>query len=207
VRRHPLKVLLWLSSLFCISLSTLPRPAAGQVAWDVPSLVAPGAPSGLSVLLLDAYPSDELGVLATWRTSPAPVGIGFRGGLADQANGDLAGLFGLDVSGPVASLEGAGDPTVIWWAGAGLGVGDELLLSFPLGLVFGWRGTNSDVTFRPYAGAHLTLDVVTGPGDDLDLGASIDLGLDLGFRSGFMVRFGASVGDRDALAVGVRLPH
>jgi hypothetical protein len=202
--RHPLKILLLLP---LVTMPWSPGSAAGQVAWDVPSLVAPGAPSGLSVLLLDAHPSDKAGVLATWRRAAAPVGIGLRGGLADQPSGGLAGLFGIDLSGPIANVQGAGDPQVIWWGGAGLGVGDEVLASFPLGLAFGWRGTDEGLTFRPYAGAHATLDAATGPGDDLHLGVSVDLGLDLGFRSGFMARLGASLGDRDALAIGVRFPR
>jgi hypothetical protein len=167
----------------------------------------PGAPSGLSVLLLDPHPGDELGVMAVWRNSPAPVGVGLRGGLADDPGGDLAVMFGIDISGSLASVEGAGDPAVLWWTGAGIGIGDEVVASLPIGLVFGWQGSDEGITFMPHAGGHVALDVLSGPGDDLDLDASIDLGVDVGFRSGLMVRFGASLGGRDALAVGVRLPR
>ena len=182
-----------------------PSPTHAQVVWDAPALISPGAPSGFSVLLLEAYPSDELGVLAAWRRSPAPVGLGVRGGLAEDGTGDLAGVFGIDVSGSLATLEGAGDPGVIWWTGAGLGVGDEVILSFPLGIVLGWQARSESITFMPYVGGHAVLDVFTGPGDDLDIDATADLGLDMAFGSGFMVRFGISIG-RDALAFGVRFP-
>jgi hypothetical protein len=190
-------------SLFLVSL---PSTASAQVVWDAPALIRPGAPSGFSVLLLEAHPSDELGVLATWRRSPAPVGVGLRGGLAEERDGDLAGLFGIDISGTLATLEGAGDPGVIWWTGAGLGVGDEVVISFPLGIVVGWEAREESITFMPYVGGHASLDVITGPGDDLDLDASVDLGVDIGFGSGFMIRFGFSVGGRDALGIGVRIP-
>jgi hypothetical protein len=52
----------------------------------------------------------------------------------------------------------------------------------------------------------VALDILTGPGDDLEVDGSLDLGVDLGFDSGLQARFGASVGDRDALAFGLRLP-
>ena len=183
-----------------------PGAAGAQVAWDAPPLISPGAPSGLSVLLWDAYASDDFGVLALWRSSPVPTGIGIRGGLAEQRGGDLAGVVGLDVSGSLGSLDRDGDAGVVWWTGAGLGLGDEVLVSIPLGITIGWRGSDEGLTFAPYVGGHVALDIVSGPGDDMDLDGSVDLGIDLGFDSGFAVRFAASVGGRDALAVGLRIP-
>ena len=179
-----------------------------QIVWDAPSLMRPGAPPGLSVLLLEAHPSDELGVLAIWRNSAAPLGLGFRGGIGEDRSNELTAMFGFDVSGSLPGLgAGGGQPDVLWWTGAGLGVGDELVVSFPLGLVLGWSGSEEGLALMPYVGGHVSLDVITGPGDDLDLDASVDLGIDLGFRSGLMVRFGASVGGRDALAIGIRVPR
>lgn len=186
---------------------TLPGDLAGQVVWDSPALIRSGAPSGLSLFLINAHPSDELGALAVWRNAAAPVGIGLRGGIAEQRDGDAAGILGVDISGSLASPGSGGQPEVLWWTGAGLGFGDDVLASFPLGIVLGWQGSDEGVTFMPHIGGHLALDVLSGPGDDLDLDGTVDLGIDMGFRSGFMVRFGAAVGGRDALAVGLRLPR
>lgn len=186
--------------------AALPTAAAAQVAWDAPPLIAPGSPSGLSVMLWDAHPSDDLGVMASWRSSAVPTGLGIRGGLAEEPGGDLAGMFGLDVSGSLGSLDEAGNAGVVWWAGAGLGIGDELLVSLPVGITVGWQLTEDAVTFSPYVGGHIALDILTGPDDDLDLEGAVDLGIDLAFDSGFAVRFGASVGGREALAVGLRFP-
>ena len=185
----------------------LPTLAAGQVAWDAPSMMRPGSPAGLSVFLMDVHPGGGLGGLATWRASPAPVGLGFRAGLAEgPGTDDVSALFGVDVSGSIAGSGGPGTPRLLWWTGAGAGLGDDLLVSFPLGLVAGWQAQEEGVSFAPYVGAHLVLDVRTGAGDGLDLDAAMDLGLDLTFDRSFMVRFGATLGAREALAVGVRLP-
>lgn len=195
---------LWILALSCL---LLPDAASAQVAWDVPSMMRPGAPAGLSLLLIEPARSNELGALAIWRSADAPTGLGFRAGIAEESDGDAAGLFGVDISGSLNSPSSTGEPQVIWWTGAGLGFGSEILASFPLGLSLGWRGTDEGVTFMPHVGGHVVLDVLSGPGDDIDIDGVVDLGLDLGFQSGLMVRFGAAIGDRDALAVGVRLPR
>jgi len=197
-----------LGSLVVVAwLLVLPLGAGAQVVWDAPALMRPGAPAGLSLLLIEAYPGDGLGGLAMWRSAPAPIGLGFRGGVAEEPDDDAAVILGIDVSGSLASPGTDGEPEVVWWTGAGVGVGDELLVSFPLGLVLGWELSDEEVTFAPHVGAHVSLDVITGPGDDLDLDGSVDLGVDLGFPSGLMVRFAAAVGGREALGIGVRLPR
>jgi hypothetical protein len=170
-------------------------------------MMRPGAPSGLSVLLMEAHPSDELGALVLWRNRAAPAGLGFRAGVADGAGGDLAVMFGVDISGSLGRLgSGGGQPDVIWWSGAGVGVGNEAVVSVPLGLVLGWQVAEESVSFAPHVGGHASLDFITGSGDDVDVDATVDLGVDLGFGSGFVARFGASVGGRDALGFGVRIP-
>lgn len=193
-------------ALVLLALTLSPVAASAQIVWDAPSMIRPGAPSGLSILLLEPYPGNEFGAMVMWRGSPAPGGLGLRVGLAEDRGGDLAAMIGLDVSGPIADLGGSGDPRVIWWSGAGIGVGEELVATFPAGMVLGWNIQSDGVVFSPNIGGHVALDVLTGPGDDLDLDGSLDLGVDLGFNSGLAVRFGASIGGREALAIGLRLP-
>jgi len=198
------------SSLLLLLALGLGRPdsASGQIVWDAPALMRPSSPSGLSVMLLDPHPGGDLGIMAAWRNRAAPAGLGMRAGLADDAGGDLAVMFGVDISGSLGSLGSGGSrqPAVMWWTGAGIGVGNELAASFPLGLVLGWQLQDESVSFAPYAGGHAVLDILSGPGDDADLDAALDLGIDLGFGSGLMARFGASLGGRDAFGVGVRIP-
>jgi len=189
-------------------------PVSGQVAWDAPSLMAPGAPAGWGVHLFDADPGD-LGVFASWRGAPAPVGLGFRFGIAEGYRDELAVLGGVDVSGALYSRGGEVPIDVIWFVGAGAGVGDDVLLSFPAGVSLGWTFQGDEVAFRPYVAPKVFLDAFLGdedgPGrfgddDDIDLGAAVEIGLDLAFSPSFAIRAAASLGDRDAVSIGFQVP-
>ena len=194
-------------TLLALALVLTPAGLSAQAAWDAPSFMRPGAPMGMTLALTDSDPGDGLGVLAVWRNAAAPTGIGFRAGLSEAPGDDVAGLFGIDVSGSLSGELGPGAPEAIWWTGAGVGVGDDLTASFPLGLVFGWTARDEGVSFMPYAGGHVVLDVFTGGDDDLDLDAAVDLGLDIAFSRGWTFRFGAAIGGRESLGIGVTIPR
>jgi hypothetical protein len=182
-----------------IALPLLPAHVHAQLSWDGPALVGPYAPQGLSVFLLDPD-------LVHWRHDSASLGLGYRAGLARDPSGDLAALAGVDVSGILANAVENADVRVVWWTGVGGGLGNNLTASIPLGLAVGWRGLGDGNAFAPYAGGHVTLDLSTGQNGHVNLDGTLDLGLDLTLVSGFVVRAAASIGGRDALAVGVRLP-
>jgi hypothetical protein len=61
------------------------------------------------------------------------------------------------------------------------------------------------VILSPYGGGHVTLDISDVDNDNVSLGGSFDFGLDIVLSSGWLVRFGGSIGDRDALAIGVKI--
>jgi hypothetical protein len=160
----------------------------------------------VSVFLMDPAGGD-LGGLVTYRHAAGPVGLGYRLAIAEEQgpDGDLAVAAGFDVSGFLSRAVEGSEVDLMWWSGGGLGIGSETLVTIPLGLIVGWTG-GTDVTLSPYGGGHLNLDIWSGPGDSLDLSGAVDLGIDLGFQSGWLVRFGVSIGDREALAIGLRLP-
>ena len=54
-------------------------------------------------------------------------------------------------------------------------------------------------------GGHITLDLSDVTDDNVGLEGSFDFGLDVVLSSGWLVRFGGSIGDRDALAIGVKI--
>jgi len=187
-------------------LAVLAVPVSGQIAWDSPALISPVVPSGVSLFLVNPAGGD-IGALVTLRQEAGPVGLGYRAAIADESGSNGVALSGgIDVSGVLArGMEGS-ELDVIWWSGGGIGVGDELLLTAPLGIILGWSGASGDVVLSPYGGGHVVLDFVTGPGDDLHFDGVVDLGLDVALDSDWLIRFGASLGDRESLALGVKVP-
>jgi hypothetical protein len=188
------------------ALAASGESARAQIAWDSPAFMSPTVPSGFSIFLMNPAGGD-LGVLGTLRSSAGPVGLGFRAALADESGSDdLAFAGGVDVSGVLARAVEGSEIDVAWWSGAGLGIGNETVVTLPLGVSLGWSGSGEDVVFSPYGGGHVVLDFLTGPGDSVRFDGVIDLGIDLVLRSGWMVRAGASLGDRESLALGTRIP-
>jgi len=182
-------------------------PVSGQVAWDSPALVSPSVPSGFSLFLLDPAGGD-LGAMGTLRHSAGPVGMGYRAAFSEESGpgGDLAVSGGIDISGMLGrGIEGS-EVDAMWWAGGGLSVGSDWIVSAPVGIILGWSGSGDSVVFSPYGGAHLVLDISGNDGDALDLNGAVDLGLDLVLSSGWMIRVGASIGDRESIAAGIKIP-
>ena len=190
--------------LLCLALAA---PVAGQVPWDTPMLLAPGSPGGIGVFLFDPGSAGGLGVMGSWRGAPAPAGIGVRVGLGNDAFDQFSVFAGLDVSGTLFEATEEVPVGGIWVLGAGVAVGQDAVVSFPAGLSFGTDLRSEGVLFRPYVTPRVSLDVRSGPGDQLDLAAAVDLGLDLSFAPGWMIRFAASVGDRRTVAIGLAFPN
>ena len=188
-------------------IALLATPASGQIAWDAPALISPVVPSGLSLFLIEPAGGD-LGALGTFRHSAGPVGVGYRASLAEESGpgGDLAVAFGIDVAGFLARAVEGSEVDLIWWAGGGMSVGSDWVVSAPAGIILGWSGEGDGVVISPYGGAHVALDITSNDGDALNFDAALDLGIDLVLRSGWMLRAGFALGDRESIAVGFRLP-
>lgn len=195
--------------LTVLALGLLASPARAQVAWESPLMVPPAAPRGMGIYLTEGSHGGGLGVLGTYRAADAPAGLGFRLGLVDGPFDDLSVLGGVDFSGYLVRQNPDFPLDLVWNGGAGASVGDWALISFPLGMTFGRVLVADGVRFNPYLGPRLVLDARMGdnaPGDNLDLGLAVDLGVDISFDPTFAIRVAGSAGDRDALAVGVVFP-
>lgn len=189
-----------------VAAGVLAVPTSAQIAWDSPALISPAVPSGFSVFLINPAGGD-LGALGTLRHAAGPIGLGYRAAIADESrSNDIAVSAGVDISGLLARGVEGSEVDLIWWSGGGIGFGNETLITFPLGIMLGWTGSGGEVVLSPYGGAHMVLDLVSGPGDGVNFAGVVDLGLDLVLSSGWMVRVGASLGDRESLAFGIRLP-
>lgn len=188
------------------ALLTFGAEARGQVAWDSPMLLPPRPPAGLGLYLVEPAGGD-LGGMLTWRSGGGPANIGFRVGVAeDEPDDDVAVFGGVDFAG---GIRAGGFPLdLAWLAGIGLGVGDGVLISVPFGISLGGTIDADGVRFIPYGSPRLVLDALFDGGQgeddsDLDLDVAVDLGVDLFFSPGWGVRVGGTLGDREAVAVGI----
>ena len=189
-----------------ILFSAAAVPVSGQILWDAPPLVSHVAPAGLSLFLLSPQGGD-LGALATFRHEAGPVGMGYRFAISDEdGTDDLAIAGGVDISGFLSRAVEGSEVDVMWWSGVGLGLGQETIVSIPVGALLGWSGEGGGVILSPYGGGHISLDVSTLDNNNVTLVGAFDLGLDVVLTSGWLIRSGVSIGDRDALALGVKIP-
>jgi hypothetical protein len=192
--------------LFALSLGAVlatAGEASAQVAWDAPFLAPPQAQAGLGLFLTDPT-YGNLGFVGTWRGSGRPTNFGFRLGVANDWRHELSVLGGVDVSGALTRATTDFPLDIDWIFGAGMGVGDHIFTSFPLGLSIGHTFVGDGVSFTPYTTPRLALDARLGSGSShTEMSLAIDVGLDLAFRPNWRIRFGGSFGDRDAVALGI----
>lgn len=194
-------IVLALSGLCCLT-----SEGWSQVAWDTPMLTPPVPRPGFGAYISEPHRGD-LAVLITWRPVGARPNLGLRFGLADGPGpDDVSGFAGADFTGLLHRSSRDFPMDVAWLSGVGIGFGDWVMLSVPLGLTLGHTFRGEGVLFTPYFGPRVTMDGHFGrhaPRDDLDLGLAVDLGVDVTFLPRVTVRFGATFGDREALAIGM----
>jgi hypothetical protein len=180
--------------------------AAAQVAWDAPFMIPPRPPAGTGIYIADVA-GGGFGVLVGWRSAALGRDLGWRVGIAEgHGSEELSGYAGFDVHGPIQRASKDAPFDVAWVAGGGLSVGDAAVLSIPLGVSMGRTlPGRRPVRLTPYFAPRITLDAVfdgNEGSDSLDLGFSVDLGVDLAFQSDWTARLAATIGDRDAVALG-----
>jgi hypothetical protein len=196
--------------VLCASLA--PAAASAQTAWDAPLLLPPRPADGFGIFLTDMH-RGGIGVMGTWQS---PVwNYGLRAGISEGPGRDGLAVFGgIDYSGALNRADANFPLDIDWVFGAGLGVSDGVLLSFPLGLTAGHSFRGQGGVFTPYVTPRVVLDAAFGrdaPNDRSHVGLdlAVDLGLDIrilgggGPFGGTTIRFGGTIGDRSALALGV----
>jgi len=194
-------------------------PLAGQNVWDSPLLIGPGSPGGFSLFLVD--PGEGLGAMGRWHGTGASSRVGFRAGVAETHADELYVFGGVDFVGPLYRSSEEFPLDIIWVTGLGLGVRDDAVISIPIGVSIGRVVTEEGVWFHPYLAPRLIMDAYLGDDDlhsheegeahrhghdDLELGFALDLGADFSFSGSWAIRIGASVGDREGLAIGFSIP-
>jgi hypothetical protein len=197
-------------ALLLLLLLALPRQAAGQTAWETPRFLAPQAigGAGLFYVRYATLPGDGQGGFITWRPAALARGVSVRLGAAEGAGGVIAGFGGLDVTAPLAAHTDSRPLDLSWNAGAGLAVGEYLIVSVPVGLAAGRAWESGPVWISPYVGIRAAMDLRLGdaaPRDEFEVSPGLDVGVDAAFDRArtVILRFSASLGDRSALAVGL----
>lgn len=195
-----------------VLVATAAGPLGAQT-YDVPSFRSPYGESGYGLYFISQNDADDPGALLTWRTSGAAVDAGLRFGVLD-VRGD-AGLFGgVELRDRLVRASPDFPLDVAWVSGAGVGTvpdADFTVLRVPFGVSLGRSVHLEDGTvFIPYAHPRLALDAFffdpPGPGgddSDTELNFDLDLGFDFDFGGDLTLRFGVTLGENDALGVGV----
>jgi hypothetical protein len=173
--------------------------AAAQVPWDSPFLAAPRATPGVGLYLADV---GGLGALLTYQ--PTRTSWGLRFGVAEGPGDDVSIFGGGDFSGIISRSNRNSPLDVDWVFGVGLGLQNDVLVSVPAGVSLGHTFPSQGATFTPYITPRLILDAFLGDGNsDTNLDFAVDLGLDLRLQRSGTIRFGATIGDREAIAIGL----
>lgn len=175
--------------------------AQAQVAWDSPMLAVPTPEIGYGIYLFEPAGAG-LGVLGTMRTGP----IRFRLGIADGSRGnDIAILGGGDYSALLRRRTSDFPLDVGWHLGLGLAYSEYLTLGIPFGIAFGIPIQAEDISLLPFVSPRIILDGAFPDerDSDLDLAFGVDLGIDVRVRPTWGIRFAATLGDHEGLAVGL----
>lgn len=195
--------------LAAICVIAAPAAAAGQVPWDSPQLMAPGAPHGVSVLFVDygLRPDDGTGMLLGYRTDDAPAGFGVR--FATTLPFDSVRVSaGFDIAVPLFERSAAFPLDVLWTTGAGAAYGRYGAFGVPFGFAAGRGIAGDNIWFNPYLSTRVVLETYFGsrrPDESFAMAVAADLGADISFdpRRRFILRAAMSLGDRRALVAGL----
>lgn len=204
------RVFRWLRWGWRIAAFLVPSAIGAQLAPDTPRLLSPHGSAGLGVHFLRAgtLPGDGDAILATWAMPGLPDGVRLRGG-AGRGAADVNAVFGgVDFQAPLLRATRDLPIDLDWQTGAGVSVGDYVLLTVPVGLTGGVSWQSGAVWFAPYLTAGIAADLRIGdaaPDREFDVSPALDVGLDLSLDSErrFVLRTAASLGDRQAVSVGL----
>jgi len=178
-------------------------PLSAQ-AWDTPSFFSPRPGEDIGLYVIDAEGPGDLGFAGIWRQE-GNINLGVRAGLAGGDHFSVGAEFygPLDVLGPQSPV------LLAWIVGAGATFNDVTWLRIPLGASIGIDiPTSSSIRIMPYIHPRLAFDLFAfdtpdGEETETELNVDLDLGADIGLGQQFVLRVGATIGDRDAIGVGV----
>ncbi len=210
-RRRGVVVLLALAAL---AASPAARSVEAQ-SWFTPSFQPPRPSTRDYTLGVAANAGTS--VLFQWREGLGPEShFGVEGGLVDvDGEGGTKLILGGSYAYQITRATTTQPLDVLLTAGAGFAVGDGAdLFRIPLGVSVGHRfALEGDMAITPYVHPRLSLDVLTGAGDnvdntdlsiDFDLGASFEITRQIALR-GSLVLSGGRFSDDVGFGIGLTI--
>jgi hypothetical protein len=200
------------TTFLCLIAAMLATPpgASGQLAWDTPRLLGPDSPEGLGLHWVRAgtLPGDGDVFMMTWAFPGLPPGVTLRGGAGQGAEGEVAGFGGVDVRTSLVQHTEDQPLDVAWVVGAGLGIGRYALFTVPIGVSAGRPWSSGSVWIAPHVAMGVALDLHLGseaPAEEFQASPFAEVGADLALDSArrLVLRTGVSLGDRQAVGVGL----
>jgi hypothetical protein len=189
-------------------------PASAQMAWDTPRMTGPESPTGLGFYWTrsGALPGDSDGLFATWGLPGTDGAVSLRGGVGKGVADENAAFGGVDLRAPIVRHSDTQPLDLEWTGGAGVGVGEYILVSVPVAVSGGRSWTSGSVWLAPYLSVGAVLDYRYGdsdlvPDEEFEVQATAGVGADIAFdvERRFVLQLGMSLGDRQSVAVGFTL--
>ena len=185
-------------AIVLLGLLAIAGPVSAQ-GWDMPSFFSPRPGEDIGLYIIDADGVDDIGIAGIWRQE-GNLNLGVRAGIV----GDDHYALGAEFYGPISGVQ---SPILLSWVvGLGGTFNGVTWLRIPAGVSVGVDVDAGSFRILPYVHPRVEFDYFsfeTPGGDesdselnfDLDLGADVDIGR-------FVLRFGATVGDFDAIGIG-----
>jgi len=179
--------------------------------YDHPQMITPYDETGFGAYLIVVNDINDIGGMVTFRKA-GDVNLGVRGSVNGAGNGDVAFNGGLDVYKQFVEVSESFPLDVAWVTGAGLGYvtggcGDSGgcgILRIPGGISVARQFLSDDGKWAlvPYLSPRLALDIgISGPETKIHFDA--DLGLEMRFSTQWLLRFGLTLGNSNALGFGI----
>lgn len=194
--------------------AVLASQAQAQVGWDAPTFFSPRPMDDVGIYAFKTNASslsDPTGLKIIWRQS-GNINLGVHAGTGDLDDIGQAILLGAELYAPLSRLAASTGLAISAGIGAGAVFGDNYVdLSIPLGISIGANLGSGGVGILPYVNPRVSFDVSSfddqfdNEHTDTNIGLEIDLGVDISLGERFVLRGGASFGDREAYGAGIAL--
>lgn len=179
------------------TLAALLLATDARAQWDAPSFLPPRPGDDIGIYLSSI---EGFGLQGIWRQQ-GNMNLGLRIGYIDKAGGQV--LVAAETWGRLMEADVDLPVDVTWTLGAGAVFNGGTDLEVPAGLSIGRVLDMEPLTLQIYAHPRLALFFRSQLEDELDLDGLFDLGLDAVLNENLKLRFGATLGQEDALGIGV----